>query len=155
MSEGARRVLLALALAVLAVAAWRVAGALPMFGSATPYGQAVNALIPDARGVSNMVAAVNFDVRGIDTVGEEAMLVAAIVGAVVLLRGSRGEGTTDRAVRVPGRALEPRADATALVCRIGAVVTLVFGLYMALHGTVTPGGGFQGGAVVASGLLLV
>ncbi len=156
MSERGRRVILAVALAVLAVAAWRVATALPAFGTPTSaYGQTVNALIPAARNVSNMVAAVNFDVRGIDTVGEEAMLVAAIVGAVVLLRGSRGEGTADRAARLPGRAVEPRADATTAVCRAGALVLLVFGLSMALHGTVTPGGGFQGGAIFASGLVLL
>jgi multicomponent Na+:H+ antiporter subunit B len=32
---------------------------------------------------------------------------------------------------------------------------LIFGFYVILHGHVTPGGGFQGGAVVASGIALV
>ncbi len=156
MSERVRYGVLAVAMAVLTLTAWCVAIALPRFGAPTSaYGQMVNALVPNARGVSNMVAAVNFDVRGIDTVGEEAMLVAAVVGAVILLRGSRGEGTTDRAAEVPGRARERRADATTAVARVGGTVVLLFGLYMALHGTVTPGGGFQGGAVFASGLLLV
>ncbi len=156
MTKRVRSTMLALALTVLAVAAWRVAVALPPFGSPTTfYGATVNALLPTARNVSNMVAAVNFDVRGVDTIGEEAMLVAAVVGAVVLLRGARGEQTTDCAARVPGRGIEPRADAATAVCRIGATVTVLFGVYMALHGTVTPGGGFQGGAVIASGLLLL
>lgn len=156
MTDRIRSTMLALALAVLAVAAGRVAVALPAFGNPTALcGATVNALVPTARNVSNMVAAVNFDVRGIDTIGEEAMLVAAVVGAVVLLRGARGEQTADRAARVPGRGIEPRADAATAVCRIGATATVLFGLYMALHGTVTPGGGFQGGAVIASGLLLL
>lgn len=38
---------------------------------------------------------------------------------------------------------------------MGAPALLLFGLYVVLHGTVTPGGGFQGGVIVASGLLLV
>ena len=33
--------------------------------------------------------------------------------------------------------------------------TLVFGFYVVLHGHLTPGGGFQGGAVMASGVALL
>ncbi|MCD6127534.1 MAG: Na(+)/H(+) antiporter subunit B [Methanomicrobia archaeon] len=32
---------------------------------------------------------------------------------------------------------------------------LIFGFYIIMHGHLTPGGGFQGGAVVASGIALV
>lgn len=39
--------------------------------------------------------------------------------------------------------------------RILTPLILVFGLYIILHGHLTPGGGFQGGAVVASGLVLL
>lgn len=35
----------------------------------------------------------------------------------------------------------------------GAIV--IFGLYIIMHGHLTPGGGFQGGAVVATGVALV
>jgi multicomponent Na+:H+ antiporter subunit B len=48
-----------------------------------------------------------------------------------------------------------RSDSTILISRVFGPLTLVFGLYMALHATVTPGGGFQGGVVIASGLLLI
>lgn len=33
--------------------------------------------------------------------------------------------------------------------------TIIFGLYVIAHGHLTPGGGFQGGAVVASGCVLL
>jgi len=33
--------------------------------------------------------------------------------------------------------------------------TMMFGLYLVIHGHLTPGGGFQGGAVMASGLALM
>ncbi|ASJ08105.1 sodium:proton antiporter [Thermococcus siculi] len=36
-----------------------------------------------------------------------------------------------------------------------AALILTFGAYIILHGHLTPGGGFQGGAVVASGLALL
>lgn len=34
-------------------------------------------------------------------------------------------------------------------------ITLVLGIYIILHGHLTPGGGFQGGVVVAAGVVLV
>ncbi len=156
MSPRLRAALLALAGLAVLPGVWRVAGALPPFGTPTsPYGQAVNALLPDLRHVSNMVSAVNFDVRGFDTVGEEFMLLAAVAGTVLLLRGGRGEDRADAGGHLPGRALAARADAVVLVCRFFGPLTLIFGLYVALHATTSPGGGFQGGVIVASGLLLV
>jgi multicomponent Na+:H+ antiporter subunit B len=156
MSPRWRIVLFALAVIVLAPAVWRVAAALPAFGAPSEqYGAAVNALLTTARHVTNMVAAVNFDVRGLDTLGEESMLLCAVTGAVVLLRGARGEDMTERAGRVPGRAVAERSDATVLVCRVAGTLTLLFGVYMVLHGTVTPGGGFQGGAIAGSSLMLI
>ncbi len=119
------------------------------------YGATVNALLTASRHVTNMVAAVNFDVRGIDTLGEESMLVCAVTGTVVLLRGARGEGVTERAGHVPGRAIvrSQRRHRAGLPHR--RTLTILFGVYMVLHGTVTPGGGFQGGVIVGSSLMLL
>ena len=45
------------------------------------------------------------------------------------------------------------------IVRTGADIlypfVLIFGLYIVLHGHLTPGGGFQGGAVIATGVVLV
>ena len=156
MSPRVRLVLLGLFGACLLVPIWRIALALPPFGAPTgAYGPAINALGPPLRHVSNMVSAVNFDFRGFDTLGEEFMLLCAVTGAVVLLRGTRGEDLTEQAGIVPGRPLERRSESTVLICRLLGPVTLLFGVYMGLHAMVTPGGGFQGGVVIASGLLLV
>jgi multicomponent Na+:H+ antiporter subunit B len=62
---------------------------------------------------------------------------------------------TDKAGHVPGRVYERRSEAAILICRIFGPLTLLFGLYMVLHGTATPGGGFQGGVIVASSVILV
>lgn len=147
---------LAVSTVALLPAAWSVIVAMPSFGEhVSPYGAAVNAVVPAARHVSNMVAAVNFDLRGLDTLGEESMLLCAVTGTVVLLRGARGEETSGSAIRLPGRAIAQRSDATILVCRFAATLLFFFGVYVALHGLVTPGGGFQGGVVIASALLLL
>ncbi|HUZ11230.1 MAG TPA: MnhB domain-containing protein [Caulobacteraceae bacterium] len=156
MSPRTRVALMALVGACLAPAVWSIAAALPPFGAPTgAYGPTVNALGPPLRHVSNMVSAVNFDFRGVDTLGEEFMLLGAVTGAVLLLRGARGEDLADAAGRVAGRRVEPRSSAVVLVCHLLGPAILVLGLYMALHATVTPGGGFQGGVVIASGFLLV
>lgn len=156
MSPRVRVALLALAgLALLPGAAEVIAG-LPPFGSTiAQYGERINAITPEARHVANMVSAINFDLRGLDTLGEEFMLLAAITGTVVLLRGRRGEGNTERAMRRPGRAVIPRSEAVVLACRIAGPLTALFGLYVVLHATVTPGGGFQGGVILASATLLI
>ena len=156
MSPRLRLTLFALAQLCLLPAIWKIAQALPPFGMPTEvYGRSVDALGPPLRHISNMVSAVNFDIRGLDTVGEEYMLLCAVTGAVMLLRGIRGEDRSAKAGRLPERPLLGRAESTVLIARIFAPVILLFGLYMMLHATVTPGGGFQGGVVIASGLMLV
>lgn len=156
MTVGWRLSILILAFVILLPAIWHIAVALPHFGDPTSlYGQTVNAIAPSMRNVSNMVAAVNFDVRGLDTLGEESMLLCAVTGAVILLRGSRGESDADRASQVAGRPVVERTEAVVLFARSSVTLILLFGLYVILHGTVTPGGGFQGGVIMASGLLLL
>jgi multicomponent Na+:H+ antiporter subunit B len=129
---------------------------LPRFGAhALPYGDLINDSAPRERHVTNAVSAVNFDYRGIDTLGEEFMLLCAVTGVVVLLRSKRGERVDAPPGRVAGRALRPRSDAVSGVTRLLAPVTALFGLTVALHGMTTPGGGFQGGVIVASAILMV
>ena len=132
-----------------------VARGMPAFGAhPLPYGDAINRRAPAERHVTNMVSAVNFDYRGFDTLGEEFMLLCAVTGVTVLLRGPRGEAATARPGRVEGRPIRPRADAVVLICRALGAVTLMFGLYVDLHAMSTPGGGFQGGVIIASALVL-
>ncbi len=151
------RLLLFLAsLAVLATTLPSVIVSMPKFGAhALPYGDLINRLAPVQRHVTNMVTAVNFDYRGFDTLGEEMMLFAAATGTAVLLRGRRGEATTDLPATAPGRAIPARPEALMLAGRLFGPIIMVFGLYVVLHAQVTPGGGFQGGVIIASGLLLV
>jgi len=152
----ARLTLFAVSMLVLTAATIVVATHMPTFGShPLPYGDAVNSLVPPARHISNMVSAVNFDVRGLDTLGEEFMLVCAVTGTVVLLRGTRGEQLTSRPAGMHGRLNAPRSDAQVLTGRLLGPLILLFGLYVVVHATVTPGGGFQGGVIIGSGLLLL
>jgi len=151
------RLLLLLASAVILLPAVAVlALRMPAFGDHTlPYGDAINQDAPVQRHISNMVSAVNFDYRGFDTLGEEFMLVTAVTGAVLLLRGARGESPTAQPQEIPGRPVEPASEAVMLICRLMMPLSLLFGIYVVLHATATPGGGFQGGVIIGSSLLLL
>lgn len=156
MSPRARLLLFLAACLVVLPAVVHVARRMPRFGAhALPYGDAINQAAPGERHVTNMVSAVNFDYRGFDTLGEEFMLLCAVTGATVLLRGTRGETPSARPGVVAGRPIHRRSDGVKLVCRMFGPLTLLFGVYVALHAMTTPGGGFQGGVIIASALLLV
>lgn len=156
MSPRLRLLVFLLAIGILVPAAAQVVHHMPAFGAhSLPYGDAINHAAPIQRHVSNMVSAVNFDYRGFDTLGEEFMLFGAVTGTVVLLRGSRGETPNARPGEVPGRPAEPVSDAVVLMTRLLGPLVLVFGLYVVLHAMVTPGGGFQGGVIIASSGLLI
>jgi len=132
-------------LAVLLVAA---CFDLPRFGGAHhPYGdRVVRASL--ARHTANTIASVNFDQRAFDTLGEMSILFASVLGTVVLLRQTRDE---HRAAPEPEQVALPVRRFALLVLPV-AVVT---GLYVIAHGQLSPGGGFQGGVVVATALHLL
>ncbi|MEU6117545.1 MnhB domain-containing protein [Streptomyces sp. NPDC047117] len=145
-----RQRLWVLLLGLAGVAALLVAAALrlPAFGTDHhPYGdRAVHEAL--ARHTANAIAAVNFDQRAFDTLGEESILFAAVLGTVVLLRQARDE---HQVAPAPARVSAPvRRYALVLL-----PVTLVTGLYIVAHGQLTPGGGFQGGVVAATALHLL
>ena len=154
-TPGTRRWLFLLACLGVLPAVVHVAASMPAFGAhPLPYGDAINAVAFHERHVTNMVSAVNFDYRGFDTLGEEFMLLCAVTGVTVLLRGSRGEQRSARPGVVRGRPIPPRSEAVVLLARVAGPMVLLYGLYIALHAMTTPGGGFQGGVIIASGTLL-
>jgi multicomponent Na+:H+ antiporter subunit B len=101
-----------------------------------------------ARHTANAVSSVNFDQRALDTLGEEVILLASVLAASVLLRPARDE-------RVRTARAAPVLPTTALLGYLLLPVTLLIGLDVVTHGAVTPGGGFQGGVVLATGIHLL
>lgn len=123
---------------------------LPHFGDYQgSYGRILNAVAAVERRAANAVSAVNYDYRAMDTLGEEFILFAAVTGVSLLLRLTREERAE--------RAREAREIGETLRYAGAAVVatTVLFGIYVMTHGQLTPGGGFQGGAIVATGILLI
>jgi multicomponent Na+:H+ antiporter subunit B len=150
-----RTVFLAAAVVAGALLVWGIAG-LPDYGVYQgPYGDVLNAVAVQERKAANLVAAVAFDYRGIDTMGEEFILFAAVVGVAVLLRLQR-----DETRRPPDEdAADRRAPGTSNAVRVLGLTllgpTVLLGIYVVAHGHLSPGGGFSGGVVLATGALLV
>jgi multicomponent Na+:H+ antiporter subunit B len=102
-------------------------------------------------GSSNIVTAVVVNYRALDTLGEVTVLFIASLGLGVFLSWPKKKASQ------PGskRELPP----ASLIVRRGSQflfpLIMLLGGYIFLHGHVTPGGGFQGGAVIASAFLLM
>lgn len=127
---------------------------LPPWGSYRgPYGDLIARMGVYERHATDVVNAINYDYRGFDTLGEEFILFTAAVGVMMLLRREEGSG----ARRNPGVLQDrPTMGIGVRAPMLPAVIlTVVFGFYIGLHGALTPGGGFQAGVILASGLLLV
>ncbi len=156
MSPSVRRILFVVGAVPLAgLLAWGIGG-LPGFGHYPgPYGQLVAKLSVPLRNATDVVTAVNLDFRGLDTMGEEFILFISVTAVAVLLRRQREEIEESGEDEHPGR-VSPARDDGLLLFGVGlASVVVLFGVYLVTHGQLTPGGGFQGGAVLASALLLI
>lgn len=124
-----------LAFFLLVIAARFDLGAAPML-----VGDAILQEAPAETGAANIVTSVVLGYRGIDTLGEIAILFTASLAAGLVLGRRRPEASRD-------------ADSGA-VLQISAQLLfpllLVVGFYIILHGHLTPGGGFQGGVILAA-----
>lgn len=125
---------------------------LPDFGQHHhPYGaRAVAAAV--AQHTANAVGSVTFDQRGLDTMGEEFILFAAALSALLLLRRLRSE--EEAAGRRHEYGPEDVFAGGRLMGYVMLPVTVLVGGYVVVHGAISPGGGFQGGVVLATGLHL-
>jgi multicomponent Na+:H+ antiporter subunit B len=155
-SRGARLVLGLGSLAALGALLARAVGGLPDFGHPRgPYADLAPKIMLDERHVANAVTGVTFDLRGFDTLGEELILFVAALGATVLLRAQRTHRATERAAAAEERRGPDTPDALRALGAVLVGPVLLLGVYVVAHGALTPGGGFQGGVILAGALLLV
>lgn len=99
-------------------------------------------------GSANIVTAIVVTYRGLDTLGEVTVLfLAATVVGLVLALG-------DKQARKP-HALVPVGELLSTGARFLTPLIMLLGVYVFVNGHLTPGGGFQGGAIIASGTLLL
>lgn len=119
--------------------------------SLRPLAESYVRLVPHELGAPNVITGILLTYRAFDTLGEVAVLfmVAASVGLVL---GTR------RARRVPANDRVDKSRPSSEIVRTGADILVplicIFAAYIIMNGHLSAGGGFQGGAVIASGVLL-
>jgi len=135
-----RNTLSLLFVAGLAFLLFVIAGQLDFGLAPMLVGSAINQAAPGQVGAANLVTSVVLGYRAIDTLGELAILfTAATAGGLVLGRpraAARKDSEAGFILRTASDLLFP--------------LLLVVGLFIVVHGHLTPGGGFQGGVILAA-----
>lgn len=95
-------------------------------------------------GSANIVTSIIANYRLLDTLGELTVLFIASTGLAFVLKGKKN--------------IKPFKSESSFILKTGVrlIFPLLFllGIYIILYGHLTPGGGFQGGAVIATAILL-
>jgi len=99
-------------------------------------------------GAANLVTAVVVTYRGFDTLGEVTILflTASIIAFFLKLKDEDYESEITH------------RDTTELLVTASQIlipIIFLFGIYVFMNGHLTPGGGFQGGAIIATGVALM
>lgn len=129
--------------------------ALPPFGSAEnpAHNEVMQRYVEkgmEETGAVNVVAGVILDYRAFDTLGESHVLYTAVTAVLILLLTARKEEDEPDSERKIMQT-DPLLRSTA---RIVVPLLIVYGIYVIFNGHLGPGGGFSGGAVIGSGLIL-
>lgn len=148
--------LVAVLCAVLFTVLLLAAANLPAYGEAS---SPANNQVPERyvnqgveeTGALNAVAGMMMDYRAFNTLGESFVPFAALCAVTVLMTRGRRK-----------HPLAPEADyadyyADPIVhtmCKVIIPVILVFGTYVLVNGHLSPGGGFSGGAILSSALII-
>jgi multicomponent Na+:H+ antiporter subunit B len=129
---------------------------LPAFGDYKGvYGQVINGIGVSERHATDLVTAVNFDFRAFDTLGEEFILFGSVLGVVLILRQLRDEHERPSQHEADEHTFGGASAALRALSLILIPTLIALGVYIVVHGHITPGGGFQGGLILAAGPLAV
>ncbi len=111
---------------------------------------------PGELGAANLVTSVIVTYRGLDTLGEVTVLFIATAGVGFLLRREEDhEAGMDSEASDASPPLREGSELLVSGSMFLFPLLVLFGVYIFLNGHLTPGGGFQGGVVIASAMLLL
>ncbi len=103
-------------------------------------------------GAQNIVAGLILDYRAFDTFGESAVLFTAAVSVLMLLGASRTNKKSKKKFFMRPHSLEEPILRGVASLSIPAI--LMMGCVVVINGHLSPGGGFSGGAILSTALIL-
>jgi multicomponent Na+:H+ antiporter subunit B len=115
-----------------------------------PLAESYVKLVPHDLGAPNVVSGILLAFRAFDTLGEVTALFMAAVGVGMVLRGPGRAFSSD----VGDEAGSPASEIVRTSAQILIPIMSIFAAYIILNGHISAGGGFQGGAIIASATLL-
>ncbi|HWL47860.1 hydrogen gas-evolving membrane-bound hydrogenase subunit E [Pseudorhodoplanes sp.] len=116
-----------------------------------PLAESYLRLVPQDLGAPNVVTGILLTFRAFDTLGEVAVLFMVAAGVGLVLSGKDAAQTS-------GQDIDARTPASEIVrnaTQILVPLISIFAAYIIMNGHISAGGGFQGGAVIASAVLLL
>ena len=135
---------------------------LPLFGS--PDNPASNEVVEryvehglQETGAVNIVAGMILDYRAFDTFGESSVLFLAVSSVMILLMRDKNNIDLEEDTLTARELLMERKEKDIILRKVSFIVIpciLLFGIYVVLNGHLSPGGGFSGGAIMGSALIL-
>ena len=114
------------------------------------YGRVIDGIGVTLRHGTDLITTLNFDIRGFDTLGEEFILFASVLGIVLILRQLRDEEEGPNEEESEEHHFAGASPALRALGLLLVPVILAVGVYIVVHGQITPGGGFQGGVILAT-----
>ena len=113
-------------------------------------------LVPQDLGAPNVITGILLTYRAFDTLGEVAVLFMVAAGVGLVLGAPASQATHEREAQTPNadpaRHQRNRAERQP---QILVPLISIFAAYIIMNGHLSAGGGFQGGAVIASGVMLL
>jgi multicomponent Na+:H+ antiporter subunit B len=150
-----KRLAVLAALAVIGVTLLYAVGKMPPMGSRSAPDK--THVVPrylehgeEEAGAENIITGVILNYRGYDTMGEVSVIFSALCAVIAILdREKRGRSRSG----VDASGVDTSTIVTTVV-RFSLPVVLMFAVYTILHGETSPGGGFQGGAIIGASIIL-
>jgi multicomponent Na+:H+ antiporter subunit B len=120
--------------------------------SLSPLAQSYVERVPAELGIPNVITGILLAYRSFDTLGEVAVLFMVAAGVGLILKG--GGKQPQRVTGKDSRKGVPPSEIVRTGAEVLVPLIAIFSAYIIMNGHLSAGGGFQGGAVVASGTLL-
>lgn len=148
-----KRLIIVIALVALAFGFFPLATQLSVASTLTNTAEHYVGKGAEELGAANLVTSVVVSYRGLDTLGEILVLFTATTGVTTLLASVNPTSKKKDDDLDDGRRQGSELLATGAAFLFPLLI--LFGIYIFINGHLTPGGGFQGGVVLASAFLLL
>jgi multicomponent Na+:H+ antiporter subunit B len=115
-----------------------------------PLAESYVRLVPQELGAPNVITGILLTFRAFDTLGEVAVLFMVAAGVGLVLSGKTAADASGAQ-----ESKTPASEIVRTATQILVPLIAIFAAYIIMNGHISAGGGFQGGAVIASAVLLL